>query len=43
MPSAEQWNWVLAAYGFAYLALVAFVTSLAVRISSARKRLGDER
>ena len=41
MESAEQWNWVLLAYGFCYTVLVAYVVSIAVRISRTRKRLGD--
>lgn len=39
MSSAEQWNWVLMAYGIAYFALVAFATSIAVRIARTRRRL----
>jgi hypothetical protein len=42
MNSTEQWNWVLLAYGFAYVTLVLFVTSIAVRITRARRRLGEE-
>ena len=41
MSSAEQWNWVLFAYGFAYAALVLYGTSIAVRITRARRRLGE--
>lgn len=41
METASQWNWVLFAYGFAYAALVAYVSSIAVRISRARRRLGE--
>lgn len=42
MEAAEQWNWVLLAYGFCYAVLVVFVISIAVRISRARDRLGDQ-
>ncbi|HSJ72469.1 MAG TPA: hypothetical protein VLA29_12575 [Acidimicrobiia bacterium] len=42
MRTAEQWNWVLLAYGFAYVTLVLYVTSIAVRITRVRRRLGDE-
>ncbi len=42
MSAAEQWNWVLLAYGFAYVTLVLYVTSIAVRITRARRRVGDE-
>ena len=41
MDIATEWNWVLLAYGFAYAALVGYVTSVAVRIGRARKRLGE--
>jgi uncharacterized membrane protein len=41
MTAAEQWNWVLLAYGFAYVVLVLFVVSIGVRISRVRARLGD--
>jgi hypothetical protein len=42
MDIATEWNWVLLAYGFAYTTLVLYVTSIAVRITRARKRLGDQ-
>ena len=42
MEAAEQWNWVLLAYGFCYAVLVVFVISIAVRISRVRDRLGDQ-
>lgn len=42
MTTAEQWNWVLLAYGFTYVTLVLYVTSIAVRITRVRRRLGDE-
>ena len=41
MRVAEQWNWVLLAYGFAYFVLVLYVTSIALRITRVRRRLGD--
>jgi hypothetical protein len=41
MTSAEQWNWVLMAYGIAYFALVAFASSIAIRITRARRRLEE--
>lgn len=41
METATEWNWVLLAYGFAYASLVAYVASIAVRITRARKRLGE--
>lgn len=42
MTSVEQWNWVLFAYGFAYLALVVFMVSIAVRMARSKRRLGEE-
>ncbi len=42
MDITTEWNWVLLAYGFAYTTLVLFVTSIAVRITRARKRLADQ-
>lgn len=39
MPTAEQWNWVMLAYGVTYFALVAYGASIAMRITKARKRL----
>lgn len=41
MTNAEQWNWVLLAYGCAYIVLVLFAVSIGVRITRARRRLGD--
>jgi uncharacterized membrane protein len=41
MTNTEQWNWVLMAYGFAYIVLVLFVVSIGVRITRARRRLGE--
>jgi hypothetical protein len=41
MEAAEQWNWVLLAYGFCYAVLVAYVSSIAIRISRTRKRLSE--
>ena len=41
MSIAEQWNWVLLAYGFAYTVLVAFVVSIAVRVGRAKRQLGE--
>ncbi len=38
--TAEQWNWVGLAYGVTYIGLVAYASSIAVRISRARKKLG---
>ena len=38
---ADQWNWVALAYGVAYFTLVAYGTSVAVRITRARRKLGD--
>jgi len=42
MSFSEQWNWVLLAYGFASITLVVFTASIAVRISRARRILGDD-
>lgn len=41
MTYAEQWNWVALAYGVAYLVLVLYASSIAFRITKARKKLGD--
>ena len=41
MSVAEQWNWVLLAYGFTFLALVAYTSSVAIRLSRSRRRLDD--
>lgn len=38
---ADQWNWVALAYGVAYFTLIGYATSVAVRITRARKKLGD--
>jgi hypothetical protein len=37
---ADQWNWIGLAYGVAYFTLIAYATSVAVRITRARKKLG---
>ncbi len=42
MEIAEQWNWVLLAYGFFYIVLVTYVVSIAMRIARTQKRLGEE-
>jgi len=42
MEAAEQWNWVLLAYGFCYTVLVVYVSSIAVRITRTRRRLGGD-
>jgi hypothetical protein len=41
MDIAVQWNWVMFGYGVAYTALVLFTSSIAGRISRARRRLGE--
>jgi hypothetical protein len=41
MSTAEQWNWVILAYGFTVLVLAAFTTSIAIRLVRARRRLSD--
>lgn len=41
MTYAEQWNWVALAYGFTYFVLVLYASSIALRITRARKKLGD--
>lgn len=41
MSSAEQWNWVLVAYGFTFFVLVVFTASIAVRLSRVRRRLDE--
>ena len=38
---ADQWNWVALAYGVAYFTLVAYAASIALRITRARKKLGE--
>jgi hypothetical protein len=42
MTAAEQWNWVVLAYGFAEVALVTYVVSIALRIRRSKRRLGDQ-
>ncbi len=42
MDYAYQWNWVMFGYGVAYAALVVFASSIAVRVTRARRRLGEE-
>jgi hypothetical protein len=39
MDPSVEWNWVLLAYGVAYVALVLFTTSIAVRITRTRTKL----
>jgi hypothetical protein len=39
---ADQWNWVALAYGVAYFTLIGYATSVAVRITRARRKLGDQ-
>lgn len=39
MDPSVEWNWVLLAYGLTYGALVLFTTSIAIRITKARKKL----
>ena len=41
MDIASEWNWVLLAYGFAYVMLAGYVASVATRISRAKRRLGE--
>jgi len=41
MDPSVEWNWVLLAYGLTYGALVAFTTSIAVRITKARRKLAE--
>ncbi len=41
MSFAEQWNWVMLAYGFTYVALIAYVASIALRITRSRRKLGE--
>jgi len=41
MDIAEQWNWVILAYGVTYGALVAYSISIAMRITGARRKLGE--
>jgi hypothetical protein len=37
---ADQWNWVTLEYGVAYFTLIGYATSVAVRITRARRKLG---
>ncbi len=39
MDPSVEWNWVLLAYSLAYGALAVFTTSIALRISRARRKL----
>ncbi len=41
MEIAEQWNWVVLAYLVTYGTLVAYSISIALRITRARKALGE--
>lgn len=41
MEYTDQWNWVAMAYGITYLTMVAFATSVAVRIARARRKLAE--
>lgn len=41
MDPSVEWNWVLLAYGLTYGALVLFTTSIATRITRARKKLAE--
>lgn len=41
MEYANEWSWVLLAYGVTYFGFVAYASSIAVRISRASKKLGD--
>lgn len=41
MDPSVEWNWVLLAYGLTYGALVLFTTSIAMRITRARKKLAE--
>ncbi|MEN8239882.1 MAG: hypothetical protein ABFR53_11865 [Actinomycetota bacterium] len=42
MDPSVEWNWVLLAYGLTYASLVAFTTSVAVRITKARRKLAEQ-
>lgn len=42
METATEWNWVLLAYGFTYTVLVAYVASIALRITRAKKSLDED-
>lgn len=41
MEIAEQWNWVVLAYFVTYGTLVAYSISIALRMTRARKKLGE--
>lgn len=41
MSQAEQWNWVMLAYGFTYFALIGYSVSIALRIARSRRKLGE--
>jgi len=41
MEIAEQWNWVVLAYGVTYGTLVAYSISIALRTTRARRKLGE--
>lgn len=43
MEIASEWNWVIFAYGVAYFVLIGYASSIAIRITRARKKLGDSR
>ncbi|MGI9666325.1 MAG: hypothetical protein ACR2N2_04375 [Acidimicrobiia bacterium] len=42
MDTATEWNWVLLAYGFTYTVLVAYVASIAIRITRAKSVLEED-
>ena len=42
MPIAEQWNWVIFAYGVTYFTVVVYGASVAMRITRVRKKLDSE-
>jgi hypothetical protein len=42
MDPSVEWNWVMLAYGVAYTTLVVFTTSISVRITRARRKLGEQ-
>jgi hypothetical protein len=37
----SEWGWVAFAYGVTYASLAVFAASIAVRIRTARRRLGE--
>lgn len=41
MEYTDQWDWVAMAYGITYFTMVAYGTSVAVRITRARRKLGE--